>query len=224
MAVKAGEKRMTKGKAKDETAPKPKRGRPKKEPVAKQGQTRKQPVKAVAKKPHHQGPKVTEVIEKAIVQLAILGETSGNIAKEIKREFSIEISERTVRTHRLRRKTKINNQRKKEMERTLALHPLASLEGQIEVLDECVQKERRKRKRANKSIGYLVDIASRCVKNVRELALREAELELKQAKAQEGEDYGDKIIDFEEVKRKIVISRKEAEENEELAKLAGWRK
>ena len=210
MAVKAGEKRVAKGKAENEESPKPKRGRPRKRPEA----------KAVATKPYHEGPKVTEVIEKTIVQLAILGETSPNIAKEIKKTFSIEISERTVRTHRLKRKTKINNQRKKEMERTLALYPLASLEGQIAVLDECVRKEERKRKRSNGRIGYLVDVANRCVKNVRELMIREAELELKQSK--DDGDYGDKIIDFEEVRRKIVVGRLDAVKNEELAKLAGW--
>lgn len=80
MAVKAGEKRRTKGQGKKtgEAAPKPKRGRPKKEtaPVAKKrGRPRKQPVeKAVATKPHHEEPKVIEVIKRTIVQLAILGE------------------------------------------------------------------------------------------------------------------------------------------------------
>lgn len=212
MAVKAEEKTKPKGKEAGKAALKPKRGRPRKRPD----------VKAVAKTPHHEGPKVTEVIEKTIVQLAILGETSPNIAKEIKRAFSVEISERTVRFHRLKRKTKINNQRKKEMERTLALYPLASLEGQIAVLDDCVRKEGRKRKRSNGRIGYLVDVANRCVKNVRDLMLREEELELKKAKAEDGDDYGDKIMDFEEVRRKITIVREKAAKNEELAKLAGW--
>lgn len=64
MAVKAGEKRRAKGKAKDarEESPKPKRGRPKKEaaPVAKKrGRLLKRPKeKAVTKKPRHEGPKV----------------------------------------------------------------------------------------------------------------------------------------------------------------------
>ena len=166
--------------------------------------------------------KLTPAIIKVIVELSVMGETSGKIAQAVKREFSIEVTEQAIRYHRLKKKATIARQREKEIVRAMALFPVATLEGRIAVLQEAIDKEEGKKKRSNSRIGYLVDIADRCMKNARELELRERELEFKMAKARKGEDYGDKIIDFEEVRRKIVVGRLDAAKNDELAKLAGW--
>ena len=100
--------------------------------------------------------KLTPAIIKVIVELSVMGETSGKIAQAVKREFSIEVTEQAIRYHRLKKKATIARQREKEIVRAMALFPVATLEGRIAVLQEAIDKEEGKKKRSNSRIGYLV--------------------------------------------------------------------
>lgn len=173
---------------------------------------------------YHKG-KVNTQIKKLIIQKAIEGETSRQIALDIKETCGVEINERTIRDYRCKYKDKIIPKREEILQSAYATEPLARPEYRLRLYQENIERERSKTNRDGKYVGNgriindALRFAAEDIKNLEMIQLKQKEIDLRKA-------LGDSVADVDGlllmVEKRIVVGKKNSEANKEIAEDVQW--
>lgn len=169
--------------------------------------------------------KVTTEIKKIIIEKAIEGKTSGQIAQYIKDTCGVELSQSIVRNYRVKYKDKIVPKREEILNSAYATEPLARPEYRLMLYQENIERERERRSKDGKYIGDgrvindALRYAAEDLKNLEIIQLKQKELDLRKA-------LGDSVADVDElllmVEKRIVIGKKKSEANKEITEDVQW--
>ena len=173
---------------------------------------------------YHKG-KVNTQIKKLIIQKAIEGETSRQIALDIKETCGVEVNERTIRDYRCKYKDKIIPKREEILQSAYATEPLARPEYRLRLYQENIERERSKTNRDGKYVGNgriindALRFAAEDIKNLEMIQLKQKEIDLRKA-------LGDSVADVDGlllmVEKRIVVGKKNSEANKEIAEDVQW--
>ena len=173
---------------------------------------------------YHKG-KVNTQIKKLIIQKAIEGETSRQIALDIKETCGVEINERTIRDYRCKYKDKIIPKREEILQSAYATEPLARPEYRLRLYQENIERERSKTNRDGKYVGNgriindALRFAAEDIKNLEMIQLKQKEIDLRKALGESVADVDGLLL---MVEKRIVVGKKNSEANKEIAEDVQW--
>jgi hypothetical protein len=170
-------------------------------------------------------PKVDTNIKKLIIEQAIAGKTSFQIAKKIFETYNVEIPAASVRRYRLKYKNKIVEKQQELINQAYATEPLARPEYRLKLYHQNIKLEMSRKNRNGKHIGDggvindALRYAAEDLKNLEMIQIKEKELELRK-------ELGNKIENVDElimtVEKRITFTRQRSVTNESIAEGVQW--
>lgn len=167
-------------------------------------------------------PKVDTAVKKTIIEMSIQGKTSVDISAEIAKTRGISIDDSTIRIWRLKFKEQINKKRDSILARAYAVEALALPENRLALLNENIEREKKKKRPDGKVINDAIRFAGEDIRSLELIRLKETELQLKKAVGEGSGETGDELI--VKLEKRITISRKVSVENRDIEAMVEWAK